>query len=121
MSFLNENLPNDLSSRFKKIYSDEFWIKSENGSFIPFQPGGGGESTLPYYVKPDKIKLENESNSTEVLESGININNQVLNENNLTELNKIFNKTMWLTLLIRTFYFMILLIKIIERLQSQIT
>jgi hypothetical protein len=29
---------------------------------VPFLPGGGGSGEVPYYIKPDKIKLENESN-----------------------------------------------------------
>jgi hypothetical protein len=35
---------------------------------------------------------------TEILESGVNINGSSFNQNNLSELNKIINKTMWLIL-----------------------
>jgi hypothetical protein len=97
MSFLNDSIQNDLSCRFNKITGDQFFIKDqESGNFAFFAWSGSGE--VPYYIKPDKIKLENESKFTEILESGVNINGEVLNQNNLTELNKIIIKAMWLIL-----------------------
>jgi hypothetical protein len=74
MSFLNDSIQNDLSCRFNKITGDQFFIKDqESGNYVPFLPGGGS-GEVPYYIKPDKIKLENESKFTEILESGVNIN-----------------------------------------------
>ena len=80
MSFLNENLPNDLSSRFKKIYSDEFWIKSaETGSFIPFIPGSGGSSEVPYWVKPINAVFENGFNKNTIDHSDVKLEKTDLN------------------------------------------
>lgn len=94
MSMFDRYSDNDINLRLNETIINKLYLKNpETNNYDRFIPGSGSSAELPYYVKPDKIKLENESNFTEILESGININGQVLNQNNLAELNKIFNRT----------------------------
>lgn len=88
MSFLNSELENQLTARFKKVLADEYYVKDpETGNFIPLT-GSGDDLELPYWIQNNSANFDNSIKNTKIDIDGVEVNNQnkgtFLSEDKLT-------------------------------------